>query len=65
MPVPLSSLEIEQLINEALVATGAEKMADMGKVMAHIKAKTNAKTYRASANLESNKNICLPVIIYS
>ena len=37
LPEPLSAAEIEQLINDAIAATGAEKMADMGKVMAQLK----------------------------
>lgn len=37
LPEPLSAAEIEQLVNEAIAATGAEKMADMGKVMAQLK----------------------------
>ena len=37
LPEPLSAAEIEQLINEAISATGAEKMADMGKVMGQLK----------------------------
>lgn len=37
LPEPLSEAEIERCIQEAIVATGAEKMADMGKVMAILK----------------------------
>ncbi len=37
LPEPLSAAEIEQLVNEAIATTGAEKMADMGKVMAQLK----------------------------
>ncbi|BCA94387.1 aspartyl-tRNA amidotransferase subunit B [Legionella antarctica] len=37
LPEPLSAAEIEQLINEAIKSTGAEKMADMGKVMGQLK----------------------------
>ncbi|WP_045096883.1 GatB/YqeY domain-containing protein [Legionella fallonii] len=37
LPEPLSAAEIEQLVKEAIAATGAEKMADMGKVMAQLK----------------------------
>ena len=37
LPAPLSELEIQQLINDAFAATGAEKMSDMGKVMAILK----------------------------
>ncbi len=37
LPEPLSAAEIEQLVNEAIATIGAEKMADMGKVMAQLK----------------------------
>lgn len=37
LPEPLSAAEIEQLVSDAIAATGAEKMADMGKVMAQLK----------------------------
>ncbi len=37
LPEPLSAAEIEQLVNEAIATIGAEKMADMGKVMTQLK----------------------------
>ncbi len=37
LPEPLSTAEVEQLINDAMATTGATKIADMGKVMAHLK----------------------------
>ena len=37
LPEPLSTQAIEALINETLNNLGAEKMADMGKVMAKLK----------------------------
>jgi len=37
LPTPLSDDEIIALVAEAIQATQAEKMADMGKVMAHLK----------------------------
>jgi uncharacterized protein YqeY len=37
LPEPLSAAEIEKLIADAIASTGAEKMADMGKVMAQLK----------------------------
>ncbi len=43
MPEPLSAAEVESLINEAITATGAEKMADMGKVMGQIKSKLQGR----------------------
>lgn len=39
MPEQLSDEEIETLIKEAITATGAESMKDMGKVMGQLKAK--------------------------
>ncbi|HRD70812.1 MAG TPA: GatB/YqeY domain-containing protein [Legionella sp.] len=38
LPEPLSAAEIEKMVAEAIQTTGAEKMADMGKVMAQLKA---------------------------
>lgn len=43
LPEPLSETEINALIKEAMAATGAEKMADMGKVMAHLKPKVQGR----------------------
>ncbi|MCE0722626.1 MULTISPECIES: GatB/YqeY domain-containing protein [Legionella] len=37
LPEPLSAAEIEQMVQDAITSTGAEKMADMGKVMALLK----------------------------
>lgn len=37
LPKPLSAAEIEKMIQDAIASTGAEKMADMGKVMALLK----------------------------
>ena len=39
LPVPLTDTELEALISEAVAATGAASIKDMGKVMAAIKAK--------------------------
>ena len=36
-PEPLSDTEVEGLVSEAIAATGAESMKDMGKVMAYLK----------------------------
>ena len=38
MPEALSEAQIDQLINDAIVSTGAESMRDMGKVMGALKA---------------------------
>lgn len=37
LPEPLPTAEIERLIHDTIAATGATKMADMGKVMAQLK----------------------------
>lgn len=37
LPSPLSETELEQLIDDAIVSSGAESMKDMGKVMAVLK----------------------------
>jgi uncharacterized protein len=39
LPLPLTDAELDALINEAVSATGATSIKDMGKVMAAIKAK--------------------------
>ena len=39
LPAPLTDAELDALISEAVAATGAASMKDMGKVMAAIKAK--------------------------
>jgi len=43
LPEPLNSDEIQLLIKEAIEATGADSMKDMGKVMAHIKPKAQGR----------------------
>lgn len=43
LPEPLSMQEIETLINEAMATTGANKMADMGKVMGLIRGKMQGR----------------------
>jgi len=43
LPEPLSDDEIDSLIKEAMDATGADSMKDMGKVMAHIKPKAQGR----------------------
>jgi len=37
LPQPLSDVEIEEIINKAMLTSGASSMQDMGKVMAIIK----------------------------
>ena len=37
LPEPLSDLEVTTFVENALIAVGAEKMSDMGKVMAELK----------------------------
>ncbi len=43
LPAALSDTEIDALINEAVSATGAASIKDMGKVMAIIKAKAQGR----------------------
>ena len=43
LPTQLSAAEIDALINEAVAATGAASIKDMGKVMGHIKAKAQGR----------------------
>jgi uncharacterized protein len=43
MPSPLSDAEIDKLIGEAVAATGAASIKDMGKVMGIIKAKAQGR----------------------
>src|SRR5262245_49129972 len=43
LPAQLSDAELEQLIAEAIAATGATSVKDMGKAMAVIKAKAQGK----------------------
>ena len=43
LPEALSGEEIQSLINEAIEATEASSMKDMGKVMAHIKPKAQGR----------------------
>ena len=50
LPEPLSSDEVEQLVKEAIESTGAEKMADMGKVMAQLKNKLQGRADMAQVS---------------
>ncbi len=43
LPEPLNDDEVQALIKEAIGATNAESMKDMGKVMAHIKPKAQGR----------------------
>lgn len=43
LPEPLNDDEVQSFINEAIEATGADSMKDMGKVMAHIKPKVQGR----------------------
>ena len=44
MPAQLSDAEVEALIKEAIAATGATSVKDMGKVMGVVKAQAQGKT---------------------
>jgi len=48
LPAALSGAEIDVLINEAVAATGAASIKDMGKVMAIIKAKAQGRADMAA-----------------
>lgn len=50
MPEPLSTAEVEQLVSEAITTTGAEKMADMGKVMGQLKSKLQGRADMAQVS---------------
>lgn len=43
LPTPLSEVELQNLVEEAFQATQAEKLADMGKVMAYLKPKVQGR----------------------
>ena len=43
LPEPLSSAELDQLIDAAFVAIGASSMRDMGKLMAELKPKVQGR----------------------
>lgn len=43
LPQPLSAAEIDQLITDAIAATGAASVKDMGKVMAALKPKLQGR----------------------
>ncbi len=44
LPAQMSEAEVDALIQEAIQATGAASMKDMGKVMAVVKAKAQGRT---------------------
>lgn len=56
LPEQLSQSEIDALVKEAVSATGAESMRDMGKVMAYIKPKAQGRADMGaiSALIKSN-----------
>lgn len=43
LPEPLSETEITEAVEQALIAVGAEKMSDMGRVMAELKPKLQGR----------------------
>ena len=51
LPTPLSTQEIDQLVTAALSSTGAEKMSDMGKVMAILKPKMQGRCDMSQVSL--------------
>lgn len=51
LPRPLSESEVRILIDEALDATGASKMSDMGKVMAQLKSQLQGRADMSKVSL--------------
>jgi uncharacterized protein YqeY len=52
LPEPLSTDEIDRLITKAITDTNAEKMADMGKVMAQLKAPLQGRADMAQVSAQ-------------
>ncbi|HIH8947549.1 lpg2359 family Dot/Icm T4SS effector [Legionella pneumophila] len=50
LPEPLTDNEVEELISDAIKSTGAEKMSDMGKVMAILKPKLQGRADMAQVS---------------
>ena len=50
LPEPLSAAEIETLIQDAINATGASQIADMGKVMGLVKGKVQGRADMAQVS---------------
>lgn len=48
LPAPLSETEITQIVDDAIADTGAVGMADMGKVMAIVKAQAQGRANMAT-----------------
>jgi len=51
LPAPLGESELDALIAEAIAQTGASSIKDMGKVMAHIKAKAQGRADMAAVGV--------------
>jgi len=56
MPSQLSAAELDALINDAVAATGAASIKDMGKVMALIKTKAQGRADMAASGRRSKPN---------
>ncbi|AMP89087.1 GatB/YqeY domain-containing protein [Legionella pneumophila] len=52
LPEPLTDDEIDALISDAIKSTGAEKMSDMGKVMAILKPKLQGRADMAQVSAQ-------------
>ena len=61
MPTPLSQPEIEQMIADAFASIQIQTMADMGKIMAHLKPQMQGRADMAlvSAAVKAQLNITL------
>ena len=62
LPAQMSEAEVDALIAEAIAATGAASMKDMGKVMAAVKAKAQGRTDMGavSARIKAETGLIVP-----
>lgn len=58
LPTPLTAEEVQQLVDDAIVQVGAQKMSDMGQVMAILKPKMQGRADmgKVSALIKSRLN---------
>lgn len=59
LPSPLSPAEIEQLIVQAIAATGATSIKDMGKVVAQVKAKAAGAADMAQVSAQVKQRLSI------
>lgn len=58
MPEQLTETELAKLIEEALASTGATKVADMGKVMNHLRPQVQGRTDMAQVSALIKIKLC-------